>query len=321
MKQSRHTVTVREIKTYFDFEQVVGDDKSLDKVVTIADTNRPGLELAGFMGYTQKKRIVILGEKEFEYIKIMPEVTQKRAFDFLTSEETPLIIISKNHDCPKLLKEVAMAKNFPIFRSPAQTSRIVINITSYLDEKLAVSECFHGVLLSINGKGVFIRGESGMGKSEIALELVRRGHQLVADDRVDCYQVHNSIIGRSPKILEGLLEIRGVGIVNIPRMFGANAVLSKTNIDVVVELQHWDPATEYDRVGIKDIVYERIMDVNIPKISLPVREGRNMSVVIESAVLNMVLKEQGYDSGKEFEHSVLEMIARNSEKIKKEKEG
>lgn len=305
---NQNKITVKDLAEYFNFEQVVGDEQALEREITIADTNRPGLELAGFFDYSQKKRIIVFGDKEIEYIKVMSEDQQRKSFDFLTSLETPMLIISKRHECPDILQRIARLKNFPVLRSIQPTSRLITNIVSYLDERLAPMDCFHGVLLSMNGKGVMIRGESGIGKSEVALELVRRGHQLVADDRVDCYQVHNSIVGRPPKLLEGMLEIRGVGIIDVARMYGANTTLPRANVDVVVELTPWDSNANYDRVGIENTKYEIILDVEVPKIILPVREGRSMGIVIESAVANIVLKEQGFDSAKEFEKRVLEFI-------------
>lgn len=305
---SPNKITVKDLVEYFNFEQVIGDEQSLNREITIADTNRPGLELAGFFDYSQKRRIIVFGDKEIEYIKVMSEEQKEKSFDFLTSLETPMLIISKRHECPEKLKSIASAKNFPILRSIQPTSRLITSIVSYLDECLAPMDCFHGVLLSMNGKGVMIRGESGIGKSEVALELVRRGHQLVADDRVDCYQIHNNIVGRAPKILEGMLEIRGVGIIDVARMYGANTTLPRANVDVVVELTPWDSNANYDRVGIENTKYEDILDVEVPKIILPVREGRSMGIVIESAVANIVLKEKGFDSAKEFEKRVLGFI-------------
>lgn len=305
---SPNKVTVKDLCEYFGFERLVGDDDAMQRVITTVDTNRPGLELAGYFDYTQPARIVILGEKEIHYIRFMDEISQIKSFEFLTKEETPMILITKKMDCPEVLGRVAKRKNFPVLRSIQNTSRVITNIVAYLDEKLAESDCFHGVLLNMYGKGVMLRGESGIGKSEVSLELIRRGHQLVADDRVDCYQVHNSIIGKAPEMLEGFLEIRGIGIIDVARMFGANTILPKANIDVVIELVHWDAEADYDRVGIETMKYEAILGVEIPKIVLPVREGRSMGIVIESAVANIVLKDKGFDSAKIFEQRVLDYI-------------
>ena len=241
----------------------------------------------------------------------MSQAKQRKSFDFITGEETPAIIITKSHECPPLLKKVAKRKNFPIFLSSSPTYRMIVNVVAFLDEELAENESVHGGLLSIYGKGVLIRGESGMGKSEIALELIKRGHLLVADDRVDCYRIHNKIIGKAPELLRDMLEIRGIGIINVARMFGVSSVLSKAEINFEVVLQEWDKDKDYDRVGIEEKKYETILGLDIPKIILPVREGRSMAVIIESAVTNFMLNEMGLDSAKEFEQRVLNYIARN----------
>lgn len=301
-------VTVRDLIEVFDFERVCGDNESLERIITVPDINRPGLELTGFFGHTKKQRIMVLGDKEIEYIKTMDEKAQIQSFDFLTGEEVPSIVITKSHECPALLKKMAEEKNFPILRTFQNTSRFIVSVTSYLDEQLAPSQYFHGVLMSVFGKGVLIRGESGIGKSETALELLLRGHQLVADDRVDCYKVHNKIIGRAPDILEGLLEIRGVGVIDVARMYGANVTMGKTQVDLVIQLVGWEKLPDIDRVGIQDPIYEMIMDVPITKITLPVREGRSMGIVIEGAVRNAILREKGYNSAKEFEERVLRFI-------------
>ena len=169
----------------------------------------------------------------------MSDEAKRQSFDFLTSDQTPGLIISKNHDCPPLLKEIAVKKDFPILRSSNQTYRLIVDVVTYLDEKLASFINIHGVLLSIYGKGVMICGRSGMGKSEIALELIKRGHLLVADDRVDCYRIHNKIVGKAPEILKEMLELRGIGIINVSRMFGASSVLDRVELSLVVELQRW----------------------------------------------------------------------------------
>ncbi|MEG2707184.1 MAG: HPr(Ser) kinase/phosphatase [Erysipelotrichaceae bacterium] len=311
MPTDEKIATIKSLLDYFKFEQITGDDEAIKRSIEIADTNRPGLELAGFFDYSQAKRLVILGDKEMAYIATMDEEKQRKSFAFITNETTPGIIISKSHICPPILKEIALAKNFPILSSSFPTYRLIVDVTTYLDDLLAPSECIHGGLINIYGKGVLIRGESGLGKSEIALELIKRGHLLVADDRVDCYRSHNRIIGKAPELLTGMLEIRGIGIINVSRMFGASSVLPKTEVDFEVKLEKWQDGADYDRVGIEDKKYENILDVNIPKIIVPVREGRSMAVIIESAVTNFTLSEMGMDSAKEFEQRVLDYIKKN----------
>lgn len=305
------SVSVKALVEAFDFEQITGDEESLNRQIVMADTNRPGLELAGFFENSQVKRLVVLGDKEIAYISTMSVQKQRRAFDFITNEITPAIIITKGHKCPDVLKRCAKRKNFPVLSSESATTRLIVDLVAFLDEKLASSQCLHGGLLSIYGKGVLIRGESGMGKSEIALELIKRGHLLVADDRVDCYRIHNKIVGKAPELLSGMLEIRGIGIINVARMFGVSSVLPKTQVDFQVNLEMWKPDQDYDRVGIEEKKHENILGVDIPKIVVPVREGRSMAVIIESSVTNYMLSEMGMDSAKEFEQRVLDYIEKN----------
>ena len=309
--EEQNIVKVRTLVENFDFIQITGDDASLERPIVIADTNRPGLELAGYFENSQQKRLVILGDKEIAYIATMSVHKQRKSFDFITNEQTPAIIVTKGHKCPDVLKRYAKRKNFPIFLSSSPTYRLIVDIVAFLDEQLATSMCIHGGLLSIYGKGVLIRGESGMGKSEIALELIKRGHLLVADDRVDCYRIHNKIVGKAPELLREMLEIRGIGVINVSRMFGVSSVLPKAEINFQVNLEPWKADQDYDRVGIEEKKHENILGIDIPKIVVPVREGRSRAVIIESAVTNYMLSVMGMDSAKEFEQRVLDYIEKN----------
>lgn len=309
--EEQNIVKVRTLVENFDFIQITGDDASLERPIVIADTNRPGLELAGYFENSQQKRLVILGDKEIAYIATMSVHKQRKSFDFITNEQTPAIIVTKGHKCPDVLKRYAKRKNFPIFLSSSPTYRLIVDIVAFLDEQLATSMCIHGGMLSIYGKGVLIRGESGMGKSEIALELIKRGHLLVADDRVDCYRIHNKIVGKAPELLREMLEIRGIGVINVSRMFGVSSVLPKAEINFQVNLEPWKADQDYDRVGIEEKKHENILGIDIPKIVVPVREGRSMAVIIESAVTNYMLSVMGMDSAKEFEQRVLDYIEKN----------
>lgn len=309
--EEQNIVKVRTLVENFDFIQITGDDASLERPIVIADTNRPGLELAGYFENSQQKRLVILGDKEIAYIATMSVHKQRKSFDFITNEQTPAIIVTKGHKCPDVLKRYAKRKNFPIFLSSSPTYRLIVDIVAFLDEQLATSMCIHGGLLSIYGKGVLIRGESGMGKSEIALELIKRGHLLVADDRVDCYRIHNKIVGKAPELLREMLEIRGIGVINVSRMFGVSSVLPKAEINFQVNLEPWKADQDYDSVGIEEKKHENILGIDIPKIVVPVREGRSMAVIIESAVTNYMLSVMGMDSAKEFEQRVLDYIEKN----------
>lgn len=307
-------VCVKHLAEKFMWDIVTGDVKSLERPVTLPDTNRAGLELAGYFPDSQTKRLVILGEKEMGYIdEVMDEVSQRRSFEFLTSENTPCIIIAHGYECPTVLKEIAERKNFPIFKTKHKTTAVVVAVTNYLDECLAESVILHGELVRVHGVGVMITGKSGMGKSEIALELIKRGHQLVADDRIDCYAMHNTLIGRTAPLLEGFMELRGVGIINIGRMFGVGAYARKTEVELQIDLEPYDSDFDYDRVGIEEKEYVDILGVKIMRIRIPVSSGRPMSTIIETAVINFLLLKEGLDSAKEFEERVLSQIAENKE--------
>lgn len=304
---------ISDFKKFFNLTQITGNDEALNRWAIVPDINRPGLELAGYFEHTEPRRIIILGTKEMSYMSEVPEDLLRERLERLTDEYSPAIVISKNMECPELLREIAESKNFPILISDQPTYRLMVDVVSYLDEKLAPSDNIHGVLLSIYGKGVVITGDSGVGKSETALELIRRGHVLVADDRVDVTRIHNTIFGKAPEILRGMLEIRGIGIIDVTKMFGASSSLDNSEIDVIIHLEKWDDQKQYERVGIEEEVLENILGLEIPKTTIPVRDGRNIAVLVESAVTNFNLKLRGINSAKEFEQRVYDFIKNQNE--------
>jgi len=301
-------VTVRDVWNYFGYRQIIGDDKSLDRQITEANTNRPGLELSGYLDEHVNKRIVVIGEKEMHYIHTMDEGAQRKVFDYLTGEQIPMILISRDMECPPILREIAYQKNFPVFTSYAPTNSLIVEIVSFLEEFFAEVQSIHGVLMQVFGRGVLIRAESGLGKSEIALELIKKGHILIADDRVDIYRVHNSITGEAPEILKNLLEIRGVGIINVTSMFGVAATADKAEINYVIDLQRWSDKEEYDRINLDQNLSETFFGVSIPRLIIPVSEGRSIAVIIEAAVTNQILRSRGVDSAIELEERVINLI-------------
>ena len=279
------------------FVRVSGDEKSMEREVFVPELNRPGFELAGFFKHTDFRRIILLGEKEMAFISEMTKESQLACFSKLTNDETPCIIIAKGYDSPEILKNIAMKRNFPIFETKQATGRVSVDLTGTLDEVLAAETLIHGVFLNIYGKGVVIRGDSGIGKSEIALELIKRGHLLIADDAIELYHIAQGIVGKAPEVLKNLLEIRGIGVIDVSKMFGVASILSR----------------EHTRIGIEeDNTTEEILGVDIPKIVVPVTGGRSMSAIIEAAVMNMQLKDSGFDSSKEFVNRILENIKSKS---------
>ena len=301
-------VYIREIKEDFNLFQVTGDDESLDRWVIAPDINRPGLELSGFKKDTELKRVVVIGVKEMEYIKTLDYDTQRDRFDFLTDSFTPCIIITSNAEVPQSLKDIANQKNFPVFVFPFKTYSLTTQLTTYLSEKLAPVEQVHGVMMNIYGIGVLIMGESGIGKSELALDLIKRGHYLVADDVVEYSRFHYNIVCKAPEPLRRLLEIRGLGVVDVNLMFGAKSYLERCNLDFVIKLVS---ASEFQKNNNRLEPAEMtttFFDIEKTRLEIPVTDGKNISPIIEAAVTNYLLKNEGIDTNEEFKRNIKNMI-------------
>lgn len=294
-------VTIKEIVDFFKFEQLTGDEKALERWTIVPDVNRPGFELCGFTKQTDPRRIVVIGSKESDYIKnAMSEEDKRARFPIITDPLTPALIITKNNDLPPILAEIANATNFPILRTGLETFRLMTDLITFLDEKLAPEDTLSAVLMSAHGTGVLLIGESGMGKSETALEMLRNGHILVADDRVDVEHIHNKIYGHSPAIIKGLLEIRGIGVIDVEKMFGAASLIDRCQVDIVVKLVPFEVAAEYNRIGDETQRFTKILDVLIPTVTIPVSAGRNVAALVESAVINYKMQQKGFNSADEI---------------------
>ena len=300
-------VYVRSIKEEFDLIQLSGNDDSLNRWAIAPDVNRPGLELSGYLESNDLKRVVILGTKEYEYMNKFDEETQKQRFEIITDSYTPCIIITEGFNEMSSLIEVAQRKNFPLFRYDGKTYQLIGDLVSYLSEKLAPTDSLYGVMMSIYGRGIMIMGNSGIGKSELALDLINRGHMLVADDRVDVTRVHTNLLCQAPELLKQKLEIRGLGIVDVTRMFGANAYLNKCNMDFVIKLVKFSETSENDRLNPINETID-ILGLQIPMLTIPITEGKSLSVIIESAVSNYLLKRLGYDSNEVFKRTYRESL-------------
>ncbi len=304
--------TVRDLVVKFHWNQVAGTSKALNRPITLPDINRPGLELAGYLSHSQTKRLIVIGGKEYRYItEQMDEIQQRRVFEFVTHADTPCILLTGGHVCPPILKEISDRKDFPVFETKTKTSQVVVNVTNYLDELLAPATLLHGELVRIYGVGVLITGTSGSGKSEIVLDLVKRGHQLVADDRVDLYRIHNTLVGKTAQVISGFMELRGVGIIDIKRLYGITSVANSAEISFEIRLETYNPSVAYDRVGLGDKQYSNYLGIPVLKMVIPVTYGRPMATVIETAVTNYLLQQDGFDSAEVFEELVLEEIEKN----------
>ncbi|MBR3266137.1 MAG: HPr(Ser) kinase/phosphatase [Erysipelotrichaceae bacterium] len=303
-------VYVRSLKEEFGLGQLSGSDHSLDRWIIAPDINRPGLELTGYFESNDLKRVVILGTKEYEYMSRFDYDTQKQRFEIITDSFTPCIILSEGFVGMDSLIDLANAKDFPIFRYEGKTYQLIVDIVSFLSEKLAPVDNLYGVMMNIYGRGIMITGKSGIGKSELALDLINRGHMLVADDRIDVTRVHTSIMCTAPKLLKRMLEIRGLGIVDVTRMFGANSYLNKCQLDFVIKLVKFDERIETDRLNPINEA-RNILGLDVPMLTIPITEGKSLSVIIEAAVSNYLLDKLGFNSNEDFKRRYHEELRAN----------
>ncbi|MDR3021620.1 MAG: HPr(Ser) kinase/phosphatase [Clostridiales bacterium] len=264
------------------------------------NVNRPGLQLAGFYAHFVHQRVQILGDMEVAYIRSLPLEQRIASIDKLFEYDFPCIIIANNTPpCKELLDSAKKHKKL-LLSSKLSTVVLINTIGLYLNELLAPSLTVHGVLVDLYGVGVMILGDSGVGKSEAALEIVQRNHRLVADDAVCIKCVNNILIGQSPPIIKHFMEVRGIGIIDIRNIYGAGSVRNSKAIDFVVQLEDWDPNKQYDRIGNKSFTFE-LLGKTLPKFIIPVKPGRNIAVILEVAARNYRLKTMGYDAIKELE--------------------
>ena len=306
------TIKVQELATALDLEIVSGDEEALSRNITTSDVSRPGLELTGYFNYYSHDRLQLFGSKEVTFSRRMMPEERLMVLRRLCADDTPAFIISRNLEVSDEMIQVSQEAKIPVLRSKVSTSRLLGKISSYLDARLAVRTNVHGVLVDVYGLGVLIQGDSGIGKSETALELIKRGHRLIADDRVDIYkQDELTIIGEPPKILEHLIEIRGIGIIDVMNLFGASAVRSSMQVQVAVYLEAWTKDKKYDRLGSAQETVE-IAEVDVPQIKIPVKTGRNVAIIIEVAAMNFRAKTMGYDATKTFEERLTQLIEENS---------
>ena len=308
------SVKVKDLLKISRLSQEYGDNVLLEKEIKTSDISRPGLEMTGYFDFYTPERIQLIGMKEWSYLMKMSSHNRHQVLLKMFQPETPVVIIARNLEIPKEMFSAADEKQIAILRSKTSTSRLSGEISSYLDSRLAERTSVHGVLMDIYGMGVLIQGDSGIGKSETGLELVKRGHRLVADDRVDIYAKDEvTLWGEPAEILRHLLEIRGVGIIDVMSLYGASAVKDSSQVQIAVYLENYDTQKTFDRLG-NDTEELEVAGVRIPRIRIPVKTGRNISVVIEAAAMNYRAKQMGYDATKIFEERLTDLISRNEVK-------
>ena len=307
------TVTVKMLVDRLKLKVVYGNKELLAKAITTADISRPGLEMTGYFDYYSPERLQLVGMKEWSYLKTMTANNRYSVFANIFREETPAVVVARGLEIPEEMLQAAKENGVAVLQGRNSTSSLSGDMSWYLNSQLAERTSVHGVLVDIYGMGVLIQGDSGIGKSETALELVKRGHRLVADDRIDVYaKDEGTLWGEPAEILLHLLEIRGVGIIDVMSLYGASAVRDSSQVQLCICLEHFENDEVFDRLGNSNEEIE-LQGVKIPRIRIPVKTGRNVSVVIEAAAMNYRAKQMGYDATKTFKDRLTDLISKNGE--------
>ena len=277
------SVTVETLIKDFDLEVLVEGEKGVE--ITVNDINRPGLQLAGFYNYFAPERLQVVGKAEWSFIGDMSRELRRKRVDKYFSFNSKCVVITRGLEPHEEFIRAAEKNKTWLLRTTSVTTNFISKMTIYLSDKFAPETRLHGVLVDVYGIGILITGESGIGKSETALELIKRGHRLVTDDAVDIKEIDGELIGTSPKITIGMLEVRGIGIIDITALYGLSSVQESKGINLVMHFEHWKDNGDYDRLGINQDTQE-ILGVNVRKLRVPVRPGRNIAVIIEAAAVN-----------------------------------
>jgi HPr kinase/phosphorylase len=305
---NRQSVLLKDLIKVCKLEKVYTPENFEEIEVRSSDVNRPGLLLTGFLDYFDNDRLQVLGKVECTYLSTLTPEERHIRLEVLFSKKIPGVIITRNlYIYPELL-EMAQKYQKPLLRTQERTSRFMAMLIAYLNLKMAPCVTRHGVLVDVYGEGILILGESGIGKSETAVELIKRGHQLVADDAVEIRRINQTrLVGEAPELIRHFIEIRGVGIVDVQSIFGMGNIKDSSSIDLVIQLEGWDDEKDYDRMGMEERTV-KMLDVDVPLLTMPVRPGRNLAVIIEVAALNNRQKKMGYNAAKVLSDRVLNDI-------------
>jgi len=298
---------------------LISDSKGFDNNITHSKIQKPGLALAGYVDFIHPGRIQVLGKLEINYLKELTPEERMEVLSKVFKKKMCCIVITSNLDPPKELLELSKEFRVPIFKSSLTTSQCIEGITNFLSKKLAPRKRIHGVLLDIYGQGVLVIGESGIGKSECAVELIVRGHRLVSDDVIEIYRTsEGKVIGSSPPLSRYHLEVRGLGIINIKELFGISSITLEKEIDLVIELKKWESGAEFDRLGSESFKKHELLGVDLPLIIIPVGPGRNLAVLIEIAVRKHLLDRKIYPPAKDITEELNNLL--KPEQILREKD-
>lgn len=272
-------------------------------LLTVVDVNRPGLQLLDFYQYFDPRRLQVIGKAEMTYLRGLSSEQRRRCFDNLFLYDIPALVLARELECPEECMDSAIEHGRTILRTKEATVDFTSHTIEYLNRALAPCVTCHGVLMDIHGVGVMITGDSGVGKSEAAIELIMRGHCLVADDAVELRRISNQLIGTAPEIIRHFIELRGIGVINVRELFGMRAIKLEAQLDLVIHFEPWDNKKIYDRLGIDDH-YTEILDVRVPIVTIPVRPGRNLASIVEVAAMNTRHRFLGFNAAEELARRV-----------------
>ena len=312
MQAPKYQEKLQTIVDKFSLETVYCPDDFDQRYISRPETSRPGLPLAGFFKDFENERIQIMGNMEHSYLSSLPLEARYRSLENFFSRGVIMVIVTAGLPIFPEMDELAKRYNTPLFRSFSHTSKLVSALTAELSLLLAECITTHGVLVEVYGEGILIMGESGIGKSETAIELVKRGHRLIADDAVQLKRVSDkTLVGSAPDLIKHYIELRGIGIVDVRRIFGMGAVKDTEKVDLVISFEPWDSEKLYERFGL-DAEYTDIMGIKIPSITIPVKPGRNLAVIIEIAAMNNRQKKMGYNTAEELNKRLMEFTGKQS---------
>ena len=304
--ENRYSVKLGKLIEEFELEVLRGVENYHDVLIQREDVNRPGLQLVGFFDYFDAKRMQLLGRVESTYLEQISAEERRKCFDAFLAHDIPALVITRGMEPFPELMEMAEKYDRTILRTQETTTAFMGALIAALRNYLAPRITRHGVLVEVYGEGVLLLGESGVGKSETAIELVKRGHRLVADDAVEIKRVGvNRLVGSAPELIRHYIELRGIGVVDVQQLFGMSAVREDQDIDLVVNLEQWNDETMYDRLGLEQL-YTVILDVKVPALTVPVKPGRNLAIIVEVAAMNNRHKKMGYNAAQAFTQQINE---------------
>ena len=304
--ESLYSVPLGKLISEFNLEVIRSGKDYEARAIRTEDVNRPGLQLIGFFDYFDPKRIQMIGRVETTYLTGLTPEARRKCFDSLLAHDIPCLIISRGMEPFPECMEMAEKYDRTILRTQETTSTFMSALIAYLRTELSPRITRHGVLVEIYGEGVLLLGESGVGKSETAIELVKRGHRLIADDAVEIKRAGTKrLVGTAPELIRHYIELRGIGFIDVRRLFGMSAIKEESDIDLVINLEQWKDGAMYDRLGLENL-YTTILDVQIPVLTVPVKPGRNLAIIIEVAAMNNRHKKMGYNAALEFTKQIKE---------------